>query len=191
MVVPHQVSVCDEDLVLLYSRAERPPPSVTETTPGPLCFTASAGHPTRSRARPLGGRISSGPSAARRPYPIPAARTRPEWRVCARFHRLTPPSRPSGDSLWSPPRRTSSSLVSIGLAPARGLSTSIQVSMLLVAACPRERRLDLSFVVLLALVLPRPITAAAASDARSPSTCRRAQPVDEASCRRGVPKCCG
>ena len=42
--------VCDENLVLLPSQAERPPPSDTATTPGPLCFTASADHPTRKLA---------------------------------------------------------------------------------------------------------------------------------------------
>ena len=71
-----------------------------------LCLMATAGHPTRSQARPLGGHTGSSPRGAHRPYPAPAARTRPEWCVCARCDRLTPPSRPSGDPVRSPPRRT-------------------------------------------------------------------------------------
>ena len=92
--------------------------------PDPLCLAASASQPTRSQARPLGGLTGSSPRGAHRPHPVPATRTRPERGECARFDRLTPPSRPSGDPVWSPPRQTSVIKVSIGLSPERGLSTS-------------------------------------------------------------------
>ena len=97
-------SRCDVSHVLLSPRAERPPPSDTETTPSPLCPTAAAGHPTRSQARPLGGHTGSSPRGAHRPSPVPAARTRPEWCACARFDRLTPPSRLGGGGLKRPVR---------------------------------------------------------------------------------------
>ena len=55
------VIVCDENPVMLSPRVEWPPPCDTETTPGPLCLTASAGHPTGSQARPLGGHTGLSP----------------------------------------------------------------------------------------------------------------------------------
>ena len=92
--------------MLLSPRAERPQLSDIVPTPSPLCPTADAGHPTRSQARPLDGHTGSSPRGAHRPHPVPASRTRPEWCVCARFDRLTPPARPSSDPMWSSPRRT-------------------------------------------------------------------------------------
>ena len=66
-----QNNVCDVNLVLLSPRVERSPPSDRATTPGPLCPTAGAGHPTRSQARPLGGHTGSSPRGAHRPHPYP------------------------------------------------------------------------------------------------------------------------
>ena len=61
-----------------------------------LCLMATAGHPTRSQARPLGGHTGSSPRGAHRPppYPYPPHARAPEWRVCARFARLTLPPVP-------------------------------------------------------------------------------------------------
>ena len=73
--------VRNDSVVLLSPRAERPPPSDTATFPGPLCLTASAGHPTRSQARPLSGHTGSSTRGTLGPCRVPAARTRPEWCV--------------------------------------------------------------------------------------------------------------
>ena len=142
--------VCDESLMLLSARVERPPPSDTEATPGPLCPTpdtrhptrsqarplgghvcdvdlvyrqilcccppelsgrrpqdrtttpgplsptASAGRPTRSQARPLGGHTGSSPRGAHRPHPYPPHARAPSG-VCVSVNSCDPPSCSSGD----------------------------------------------------------------------------------------------
>ncbi len=53
-------------------------PLTPSQTQARSALTASAGHPTRSQARPLGGHTGPNPRGAYRSFPVPAARTRPE-----------------------------------------------------------------------------------------------------------------
>ena len=81
---------------------------VPATTPAPLCLKARAGRPTRSHTR-LAGR-AHGSESAWGSLAVPTFKPHahaPEWCECGRPDRLTPPSRPLGDPVWSPPRRTS------------------------------------------------------------------------------------
>ena len=78
---------CDANLLLLSLELSGRRPQDTATTPGPLCPTAGAGHPDPLASPPSGRAHRFEPAWGSPAASVPAARTRPDWCVCARFAR--------------------------------------------------------------------------------------------------------